>query len=180
MTHRMHKPLLLIALGLALAALNGCSSCKPGKPGPVGKYNVEVTLDESLKSSSILVDIVGVNSSTLPRYQAYPMENYWKSNDPLRHDAPKYVMNFVSGKSLTNSLAVTDPQWEKWKALGVTHLMIFADLPPAGLVAGQGNADPRRQVLPLDECNWPSKTKTLSVVVQRSGIIAVTPTRFPK
>src|ERR1051325_1987583 len=121
MMHRMHRPFLVGALTLILAALTGCSSCKPGKPGPVGKYNIEVNLDESLKSSSILVDIVGVNASTMPRYQSYPMEKYWGANDPLRHDAPKTVMNFVSGKSLTNSLPATDPQWDKWKAMGVTH-----------------------------------------------------------
>jgi hypothetical protein len=180
MTHRMHKPFLALALSILLAALTGCSSCKPGKPGPIGKYNVEVNLDASLKSSSIIVDIVGVNSSTLPRYEAYDMGTYWKPNDAMRHDAPKVVMSFVSGQSLTNSLPATDPQWDKWKAIGVTHLLVLADLPAAGLVSRQGNEDARRQILPLDECNWPAKTKTLSVLVQRSGIIAVTPTRFPK
>jgi hypothetical protein len=180
MMHHMRKPFITLTFALLSFAVTSCSSCKPGKPGPIGKYNVEVTLDESLAKNAVLVDIVGVNGSTLPRYQSYPMEKYFGPNDALRHDSPKIVMNFVSGKSLTNSLSATDPQWDKWKAIGVTHLMVLADLPPAGVVSREGVADPRRMLLPLDECNWPSKTKNLSVVVQRSGVITVTPTRFPK
>src|SRR5437667_449887 len=88
--------------------LGGCSSCKPGKPGPIGKYNIEVTLDESLKSASMLVDLVGVNPSGLPRWEAYDLSNYWTPGDALRHDADKVVMNFVSGQTLTNSLSITN------------------------------------------------------------------------
>jgi len=180
MMHRMQRTVLPLTVTILLAALTGCDTCKPGKPGPIGKYNIEVTLDESLKSSSVLVDIVGVNGSNLPRWEAYDMGAYWRQSDPMRRDADKFVMNFVSGKSLTNSLPSTDPKWDQWKAKGVTHLLILADLPPAGLTSRPGNQDARRQILPLDQCNWPSKTKTLSVLIQRSGIVAVTPTRFPK
>ena len=181
MMQRMLKPFPAGVLALLIAiALTGCDTCKPGKPGPVSKYNLEVKLDESLKSSSVIVDLVGVNVSNLPRWEAYDMGNYWKQNDPMRRDADKVVMNFVSGQSLSNSLPVTDPKWEQWKARGVTHVLVLADLPSAQLTSKAGNQDARRQILPLDKCSWPSGTKTLSVLVQRSGIVAITPTRFAK
>jgi len=169
----------VISIGCA-ALISGCSSCKPGKPGPIGKYNVEVHVDESLKSSSVIVDLVGVNGANLARWEAYDMSRYWRENDPMRRDADKMILSFVSSQSLSNSLPVTDPRWEQWKAKGVTHLLVLADLPSAGIASKNGNEDARRQILPLDKCNWPSGTKTLSVQIQRSGIVTVTPLRFPK
>jgi hypothetical protein len=159
-------------------AFTGCESCKPGKPGPIGKYGVDVALDESLKASSVIVDLVGVNGSNLPRWEGYDMSKYWKENDPMRRDADKVVLNFVSGQSLKQSIAITDPKWDQWKAKGVTHVLVLADL-PGQQASKSGNQDARRQILPLDKCNWPSGTKSLSVLVQRSGIVAVTPSRFP-
>ena len=136
---------MLLALGST-----GCSSCKPGKPGPVGRYNVDVTLDESLKTGSVIVDLVGANPSTLPRWEAYDMGKYWKEGDPMRRDADKVVLNFVSGQSLTNGLAATDAQWEKWKATGVTHLVVLAYLPGAQ-VSRPGSQDARRLIVSLDQ-----------------------------
>lgn len=166
--------IMLLALGFT-----GCSSCKPGKPGPIGRYNVEVTLDESLKTGSVIVDLVGANPSSLPRWEAYDMGKYWKEGDAMRRDADKVVLNFVSGQSLTNSLAATDAQWEKWKTTGVTHLVVLADLPGAQ-VSRPGSQDARRLIVSLDECSWPSNTKTLKILVQRSGMVVLTPMRPTK
>jgi hypothetical protein len=166
------------ALVLLMAAFGGCSSCKPGKPGPIGKYTIEVSLDESLKSSSVLVDLVGVNPSGLPRWESYNMSNYWREGDSMRHDADKVVLNFISGQMLTNSLSVTNTQWDRWRSEGVTHVMVLSDVHvPADQGSRQGNQDARRQVLSLDQCQWPSKTKVLKVLVQRSGIKVLTPPR---
>jgi hypothetical protein len=164
---------------LALAAvLDGCSSCKPGKPGPIGKYGIEVSLDESLKSSSVLVDLVGVNPSGLPRWEAYNMNNYWHEGDPMRHDADKVVLNFLSGQTLTNSLSATNAIWDRWKNQGVTHVMVLSDVHvPADQGSRPGNQDARRQILPLDQCQWSKKTKVINVLVQRSGIKVLTPAR---
>ena len=161
------------------AILSGCGSCKPGKPGPIGRYAIEVVLDESLKSSSVIVDLVGVNPTSLPRWEAYEMSKYWKEGDAMRRDADKVVMNFVSGQSLSNSLPANDPQWDKWKAKGVTHVLVLADLPGAQ-ASRPGSQDARRLVLSLDQCSWPSGTKALKVLVQGSGIVVATPTRASK
>jgi len=161
------------------AILSGCNSCKPGKPGPIGKYTIEVSLDESLKSSSVLVDLVGVNPSGLPRWEAYNMDNYWRAGDPMRHDADKVVLNFISAQSLTNSLSVTNSQWDRWKSEGVTHVLVLSDIHvPDDQGSRPGNQDARRQILPLDQCQWEKKTKILKVLVQRSGIKVLTPPRI--
>jgi hypothetical protein len=180
MTNRVIKPLIGAGVIILLAGLlTGCGSCKPGKPGPVGRYTIEVVLDESLKTSSVIVDLIGVNPSTQPRWEAYDMGKYWREGDPMRRDADKVVFNFVSGQALTNSLATTDAQWDKWKGMGVTDVLVLADLPGAQ-TSRPGSQDARRLILSLDECNWPSKTKTLKVLVQRSGMVVLTPTRTAK
>lgn len=161
---------------LLAAVLAGCETCKPGKPGKIGTYAVEVSLDESLKTSSVIVDLVGVNPSNLPRWEAYDMGKYWKEGDAMRRDADKVVLNFVSGKALNMSLPESDPQWAKWKSKGVTHVLVLADL-PGSQTAKPGNQDARRQILSLDQCSWPDMTKGLKVLVQRSGIVVLTPAR---
>jgi hypothetical protein len=162
-----------------MAVLAGCGTCKPGKPGPVGQYSIEVSLDESLKTSSVIVDLVGVNQSSLPRWEAYDMGKYWKEGDAMRRDADKVMLNFVSGQELTKTMSSTDAQWDKWKRNSVTHVMVLADLPGAQ-TSRPGNQDARRQILALDQCTWPDKTKTLKVLVQRSGMVVVTPVRAIK
>ena len=180
MKHRFIKPWVAVGLLLVVAAvLTGCESCKPGKPGGIGSYEVEVSLDPSLKTSSVIVDLVGVNSLNLPRWEGYDMGKYWKEGDVMRRDADKTALNFVSGQALTSSLPMADPQWEKWKSEGVTHVLVLADLPGAQ-TAKTGNQDSRRQILSLDKCSWPKGTKTLKVLVQPSGIVVLTPTRAAK
>jgi hypothetical protein len=164
---------------LFVALLTGCDTCKPGKPGPVGRYAIEVSLDESLKTSSVIVDLIGVNPSSLPRWEAYDMGKYWKEGDAMRRDADKTVLNFVSGQELTKTMATTDAQWDKWKSEGVTHVLVLADLPGAP-TSRPGNEDARRQILPLDKCTWAAKTTALKVVVKRSGMVVLTPVRALK
>ena len=176
MKNRFIKPFVFGFIALLAVVLAGCETCKPGKPGPVGKYALEISLDESLKNSSVIVDLVGVNPSSLPRWEAYDMGKYWKEGDPMRHDADKMVLNFVSGQALTRSVPMNDPKWDKWKSQGVTHVLVIADLPGVQL-ARPGNQDARRQILSLDRCSWPDGTTGLKVLVQRSGIVVLTPVR---
>jgi len=177
MKNRIMKRFVAGGFIVALAAVSaGCGSCKPGQPGSAGRYSIEVSLDSSLATSSVIVDLVGVNPSSLPRWEAYDMGKYWKEGDPMRHDADKVVLNFVSGQMLAQTVASTNAQWDIWKSKGVTHVMVLADLPGAQ-TAKPGTQDARRQELPLDRCYWPSKTKTLKVLVQRSGMIVITPVR---
>lgn len=163
-------------IAMVAAALVGCATCKPGKPGPIGRYSLEVSLDDSLRTSSVIVDLVGINPSSLPRWEAYDMGKYWKEGDAMRRDADKYVLNFVSGQKQAGALSATDPQWDKWMAKGVTHVLVLADLPGAQ-TSRPGTQDARRQILALDQCSWPDKTSALKVLVQRSGMVVLTPAR---
>jgi hypothetical protein len=180
MKNRVITAFITGVLSLFSAAIfTGCASCKPGKPGPMGQYTINVTLDDSLKTSSVIVDIVGVNPSSLARWENYDMGKYWKEGDAMRRDADKVAMNFLSGQAVNKTVSNTDPQWEKWKNKGVTHLLVLADL-PGTQVSKPGAQDARRQVLPLDECSWPPKTTELKLLVQRSGIVILTPARTIK
>jgi hypothetical protein len=160
-------------------AISGCSACKPGKTGPPGKYNIQVSLDESLKQASVPVDLVGVNLGSLSRYQTYSMTDYWKPRDLLRTDADKVEFVFGGGQPLTRTLDTKNPKWDQWKRKGVTHVFVLA-YPPGGHPDKEGAQDARRQVLPLDMCAWEEDTETLSVVVKRSGIDILTPPRAGK
>src|SRR5213596_4065587 len=95
---------LVVLIEAGSVVLSGCSSCKPGKAGKPKAYHVTVNLDESLKQGSVLVDLVGANPANLPRWESYSMTKYWKDGDPMRVDADKVTLSFVSGKSLTNEL----------------------------------------------------------------------------
>ena len=163
--------------GLAVVTfLSGCASCKPGKPGKPKAYHVTVNLDESLKQASVLVDLIPASVASLPRWESYSMTKYWKDGDPMRADADKVTLSFVSGQSLTNELARLDPKWTKWLAQGATHLVVLADLPGAR-ADKSGTQDERRQIVALDPCHWPDKTTNLIVQVQRSGLNIQTPPR---
>lgn len=157
--------------------LTGCfASCKPGKPGKPKAYHVTVNLDESLKQGSVLVDLVAANPASLPRWEAYSMGKYWKDGDPMRNDADKVTLSFVSGQSLTNEFTRANAKWAKWLAQGATHIVVLADLPGARTDKA-GTQDERRQIVSLDPCSWPNKTTNLMIQVQRSGINILTPPR---
>src|SRR6267143_6159836 len=169
----------LALISILAVCLSGCASCKPGVPGGPQAYEVKVSLDPSLLQASVVVDVVGVNAVSLPRWENYSMSQYWKAGDALRNDADKVTLSFVSGNSPTNRLARTDPKWTSWLAKGATHLLVLADLPGAP-ADKPGNQDARRYILPLGRCWWPNKTKTLTVQVHKSGPEILTPTRAVK
>jgi hypothetical protein len=173
-------------LGVAVAGLalmiSGCA-CKPGKPGKVGRYDIQVGLDDALKQASVLVDLVGVNQNSLDRWSGYSMTQYWKGDDPsqMRAGAVKdrVTLSFRPGGPLSQTLAATNTIWKHWAEASVTHVLVLADLPGAP-ADRPGAEDPRRQILPLDQCYWIKKTKSLDVRVKLSGIDVLTSPRFPK
>lgn len=164
-------------LACLVLALPGCAT---GPRGPeTAKYDIEVSLDPALERSSVLVDLVGINAASLPRWESYSMSEYWKRDDPnnMRRDAERKTLDFAAGNPTTQTLKMSDPQWNQWIASnGVTHVAVLALLP--GIDADKpGNADPRRQVVPLDRSCWPKKTQKLVVLVKQSGVVIQTPPR---
>ncbi len=178
-TQKLVPRLLLTVTALTLASfVAGCGSCKPGKPpGPPLTYDLKVSPGDSLKDSSVEVDIVGVNPSELQKWQTYSLKKYFKAGDPLRQDAMKVTASFLPGQQAPFTLKKTDPLWGKWFKAGVQDLVVIADLPGVYEEGKIGSQDPRRQRVLLCKCYWPAKTQNLDIKVQASGVTIVTTPR---
>ena len=169
-------PLALLILGVGV--FGGCSSCKPGgSAGLPQSYSIKINPGDSLKDSSVVADVVGINQSELPKWQTYSVKDYFKTGDPFLQDAVKFTAEFVPGKQSEVVLKKTDPLWDKWTKAGVQYLVVLADLPGAFKEGKVGSQDPRRQLIPICKCYWPDKTTDIEVKVQAGGVTLVTPTR---
>jgi hypothetical protein len=108
------------------------------------------------------------------------MTKFWESGDNLRESVDSYKMIFDPAKSDPQTLPKNDPHWAKWMANsggGDMQLYVLALLP--GLYDdAPGDKDPRRQILPLASCRWPSTD--VKLLVQKEGIITVTPPKPDK
>jgi len=160
---------------MAVAWLTGCALFKGD---PIGRYDIEVEIEDSLKQGSVLVDLVGVNMASLQRWNAYSMSKYWQDNDPMRKDAAldKVTLSFARGDTTSKMLASTNAIWDNWSAKAVTHVLVLADL-PGGHEDKPGTQDDRRQLLPLERVHWIKKTQLLNVLVKRTGIDIITSVR---
>lgn len=164
----------LLAL-LLLGIIAGCTST------PVARnFNVRIEVDAALAASSVQLDLVGANAiSDLPKWQTYSVSDYWQPGDPLRRDSDKAVLRFGPGKPTIQSFSGSDPIWNRWLRTGALYLVVLVDLP--GIAADrEGNADPRRLILPLDKAEWARGTETIELRVQESGIRLLTPKKTVK
>jgi hypothetical protein len=173
-----HKAVRILGLALLLAAAGGvagCSSCKPGKSnGAAQSYNLKITPGESLKDSSVVVDVVGINPSELQKWQSYSLKKYLKPGDALRQDAAKTTANFLPGQQTPFVIKKTDPIWDQWLKSGAQYLVVIADLPGVFEEGKAGTQDPRRHLIPLCKCYWPGGVKELEAKVQAGGVSLVT------
>lgn len=163
-----------LAALFVVALLTGCNT-------PTARnFNLRIEVDPALAGSSVQLDIIGANAvSDLPKWQTYSVSDYWQPGDPLRRDSDKTVLRFGQGKPTTQMFSSTDPIWNRWLGTGALYLVVLVDLP--GLSADrEGNADPRRLILPLDTREWRSGTDTIELRVQESGIRLLTPKRNRK
>ncbi len=154
----------------ALALVGGCNNV----PTP-RSYDLRIELDPALAASSIQLDIIGANAlSDLPKLQTYSVTDYWQPGDPLRRDSEKAVLHFGQNKPTVQVFSGSDPLWNRWLNTGALYLVVMVDLP--GIATDrEGNADPRRLILPLDQREWPRDTTTIELRVQESGIRLLTP-----
>lgn len=136
-------------------------------------FAIQVTLDSTLVGTSVQIDFIGANQATdLPKWQSYNLTEYWQPNNAFRRDAAKYTMQFDRDKPNRQMLLANDAHWAEWLRTGAQNLVIVADLPG---ITGEGNSDGRRLILPLDKNAWDSKTQTIEVLVQESGLKLMTP-----
>jgi hypothetical protein len=172
---RLQSVFLALTVLATLGFVAGCSSCKPGKdPGPATKYNIKVLPGDSLKDSSLTVDIIGVRQSELQLLQNYSLKKYWKPDDPVRKDLSKVSVPFLPGNQTPFVLGKTNVIWQKWVASGVQYVVVIADLPGIYEEGKAGSQDPRRQLIPICKCYWPSSAKELDVEVRAGGVRVVT------
>lgn len=160
----------LLAVGLVCAFLACCATTPTPSP-----YTLNFTLDKALEGASLQVDVIGANAvADLPKWDAYSITEYWQPGNVTRRDADKISLVFGRGKPNAQSVSSTDPKWNAWIKRGALYVVVIVDLPG---ISGdkQGNADPRRLILPLDKAQWASGTKAIDVLIQESGIRLLTP-----
>lgn len=139
---------------ILLASL--AAGCSPGA------FNVEVYLDETdtgLRDKigavqSIEINFVGVNETEYRRWEQMSMNDYWEPDNRMRTSAIKYVLTFGEGHPKKQMLKISDPIWREWVTKRqANHLFVMAYLPWIQ-EDSPGNADPRREILPLERGRW--------------------------
>ena len=157
--------LILIIFFLVVVWGSGCNGVPPSKP-----FNLEVNLDDRLLSSSVEVNLVGVNELGKSNWEQLKIDNWWGSIK--YHDAEKHVMKFGQGQEKTQILAKKDTIWNQWLGSGSKYLYVIADIPNI-ISKNLGSADPRVLSLPLRKDCW--KAKTVIVKVDSSQVQSLTP-----
>jgi len=155
-----HGRCLLLGL-LAALLFCGCGTAPDPKP-----YNVDLAANQNLGSSTVRVDLIGINSSDAERLTGYPIDEYWNPGNTLRASLEKKTFVFGEGQPRSAVLKIDDPIWDTWLNRGADQLMIIADLPG---VFKEGS-DLRRLILPLDKNRWPNgffwRTETIDLQIQ--------------
>lgn len=170
----MKSTRVLLVLSMALAGawlfVAGCATAPQAS-----SFNLKFELAPSLAGSSIQIDLIGANAvSDLPKWQTMSVTEYWQPDNAQRRDADKAVLQFGPGKTNVQTFANSDRAWAHWLTTGAMYVIVIVDLP--GISADrEGNADPRRLILPLDLKKWPSDVKTLEMRIQESGVRLLTP-----
>ena len=168
----MHFPCCRFCLGLALLlAATGCSVAPGTQTKP---FAVTVTLDDAIaKTNSVEVDLIGVNENELKRWDSVAVDDYWQPDNPLRRSEGKFVMKFDDA-STSKTLAVDDPHWTTWQSDTAMYLVAIGYIP--GVTgSGEGEADPRRQIVTIDAYRWRhNKAKELKFEADSSGIRCIT------
>jgi hypothetical protein len=175
-----HNHLRNLAAGLCLlAAALGFTACSSA-PKPVAQ-TITLALDKSLENTSLQVDIIGANAtSDLPKWESYSITEYWQPGNTTRRDTDRHTADFGRGKPAQQLIKSTDEKWARWLQTGATYVVVIADLP--GVSSDQqGNADPRRLILPLDAKEWKKDKKApIEIQVKESGLRLLTPRNLKK
>ncbi len=164
-------------LMVLLLGLTACSS------GPIDR-NTQFTLGQSLQvnnqsTSTIAVDLVGVNATDYKRWYNYSMTRYFSAGDLLRSGAVKATLNFTPGSSAQVVFSKHNPIWKQWKKNGDTSLFVLAQLP--GIRQDMpGPEDPRRLILPLKKSRWPGSANPIKILIKNSGVVCQTPPKPKK
>jgi hypothetical protein len=156
----------LAATLITLTVFSGCCIIPPQTKA----YNIKLSLDESLKGSTVQVDLIGFNEGNLPRYKTYSVSDYFGDpNDRMRKLSQKKQFVFGQGQPLEQMMFDTDSLWYTWlNKEKASYLLVLVDLP--GIFDDQeAQTDPRRLIIPLKKCAWQGSlyrnVKTIDVII---------------
>lgn len=177
---------------LLLVSLAGCAGCHRGP------FELQLTMDrDGFKKQlgtipSIEVNVVAVNNAELSKWSGKDVTEYWRPDEPLRHDAfnSKHAIVVTFGEAKRRCMIVdrqtrldwgpiltrSDPIWRFWeKEREATHLFVLSNYPRSAA----GAADSRRVILPLDREQWAGYygKKRVWIEVRPSGLWNHTPTK---
>jgi len=168
-----------LLLFVVLAAFVGCSE--------TGRFDVMVSLERTgFKAEvgtipSIEVNLVGINEVEYPEWYRQSMTGYWEPDQAMRITAVRkgyaHVMTFGEEQPVQHVLYRSNAIWREWEAKGARYLYVLCNF-PRNADDQQGNADPRRLVLPLEKNRWRNYLwgkRVISVEVTPSGLICHTP-----
>jgi len=170
---RRLTPLLLL-LGIV-----GCSG--------MGRFDVVVTLDrDGFKGElgtipSVEVNLIGVNQVEYPEWYRKSMTEYWEPDHPQRITAVRkgyaHVMTFGEEQPARQILYRSHQIWSEWEAKGSRQLFAMVNYPRV-LEDQLGNADLRRNILPLEKQRWKGYfwgKRVIWLEITPSGLICHTP-----
>ena len=163
----MTRRLAILALLPLAAALAGCAGARS---------HITVSRYDALASRSADLHFVGVVPGVeYDRYLAYPVAKYWREDDLLRKEADKAEIHFFAGLTSFKEILEEDPCWQRWLNRGVTHVIVFADIP------GVPDTQNAKLVIPLARDRYlpwyqPGHPE-LAVSVRESGVYLETPLR---
>ena len=150
----------------------GCSSTQIS----MGRYDVNVTMSESMADASGMLPSVELHLVALDRVggrmlQGFSMGDYWNPNR-MRDDYVRHVMRFGQGRPKTQMLSRKDPIWSRWDAAAAEYLFVLGDI--QGIFEDLEDVkDPRRVILPLHPSRW--QTRELQVMIEPGGVFLLTP-----
>lgn len=175
----MKRAIVTVTLMASVLALvvAGCRTTR----ARMGRYDVKITLSESMTDStgmlpSVEVHILALDTVRGKALQGLSMSDYWNPNR-VKDDYVKHTMQFGEGNPHSRILRRTDPIWSEWDRAGATWLFVLADLP--GIYDDKEHVqDVRRMILPLDPSHW--RYTGIDVMIEPGGIYCLTPRGWVK
>lgn len=177
-----HALLLIVALAV-IGGLPGCTSKKRDA------FNVKLTMDvdtfrneKTGELPSIDIDVFAANASEDGIMKTMKVGEYFDTNNPYRQSVGAFSSRFTNQDSSPKKLSRRSKYWDTWKRKGARTVYVIANLPQKPGESPELVQTRSVLALPLDRTAWPNgfftpRTKTLSVLVQPSGLVCETTQR---
>ncbi|MGA2441277.1 MAG: hypothetical protein ABSH08_09965 [Tepidisphaeraceae bacterium] len=165
---------LIWRLGVGFGFLIATAGCSVSPGTHTKPFDVTVSLDDATaKTNSVEIDLVAVNQNELKRWDNVSVDDYWQPDNALRRTEDKFVMKFDDASN-SKTLPVDDPHWAEWQSHTAMYLVAIGYIPGVA-ASGEGEADPRRQIVTVDAYRWRhNKATELKFEVDSSGIRCIT------